>query len=322
MDKGNPELERLWALRKIEEIQSEKDLGLQSPSESEDAIQDIAIQYQIVTDYTSMIVLDEQTFQQHGIERRNAARTAQEHQAQSQRVQAPAQNYRVDQDKPAYQSPAPRIKRSSGGGGGGGGAIDPLSGLLLLGLPFLKKFRRQTGLNQQTTLRYFQLRNRRLPMKKLNQVIFASTTAILGLASTAACADTRLEQVMWTDRGIANPPLSENTSTINESIERFWNLPVPEPTTTTNSTYSEYRPAPRTSYHCQPSREPYRYSTPVEKHTHTTVVKQPNHSISQQKNQRDKRGYFGINLFNMIPLIDIVTGSSETTSSDHVEASR
>jgi Ca-activated chloride channel homolog len=141
VDTTHPELERLWALRKIEEIQSAKDLGIGSPVESEQAMQDIAIHYQLVTDYTSMIVLDDDAFQKHNIERRNAARTAEEHLAQSMRLQTPAQNYRVDQQQPAYQAPAPRIPRESSGGAGGGGAIHPLSVLFLLGLPVLKKFR-------------------------------------------------------------------------------------------------------------------------------------------------------------------------------------
>ena len=142
IDTDNPELERLWALRKIEEIESDKQLGIQSSSESEEAIQDIAIHYQIVTDYTSMIVLDDDSFQRYGIERRNAARTDEEHKAQSQRLLTAPKNYRVDKQQPAYQSPAPRIP-SGGSGGGGGGAIHPISVLFLLGLPLLKKFRRK-----------------------------------------------------------------------------------------------------------------------------------------------------------------------------------
>jgi hypothetical protein len=158
-------------------------------------------------------------------------------------------------------------------------------------------------------------------MKTRKKIMFTSAIMLIGITS-AAHANTRLNQVMWTDRGIANPPLSENTSTIDQSIEHFWNLPIPDPSISTRTTQSECRPTHTPTYRSSPCREPYRYAQPMEKRTHTTVTKQPNHSISQRKDQRDRRGYFGINLFNMIPLIDIVTGSSETTSSDHVEASR
>lgn len=161
-------------------------------------------------------------------------------------------------------------------------------------------------------------------MKKHKQIAIASAIAIITLASLSAHANTRLDQVMWTDRGAANPPLSDNTSTITESIERFWNLPIADQSVTANTTSKITMPNPAVSRYsqCAPNREGYRYNRPMETHTHTVVTKGPNHTISQHKNQRDKRGYFGINLFNIIPLIDIVSGSSETTSSDHVEASR
>ncbi len=139
-DHDHPELERLWALSKIEELQWANKLGLKDSSESNQAIEDIALNYQIVTEQTSMIVLDNEGFNRHGIERRNADRTANERQAQSTRQQTPPKSYRVDQQKPAFQHSTPR---PSSGGGGGGGAIHPLSLLMLIGLPLLKKFKPQ-----------------------------------------------------------------------------------------------------------------------------------------------------------------------------------
>ena len=92
-------------------------------SESEDAIKDLGLAYQIVTDYTSMVVLSDTAFADRGIERRNQTRIAQEQQARSQRSQQPVKNYRVDQKKPAFKFKVPNL-------GGGGGAIDPVSGIV------------------------------------------------------------------------------------------------------------------------------------------------------------------------------------------------
>jgi Ca-activated chloride channel family protein len=92
-------------------------------SESEDAIKDLGLNYQIVTDYTSMVVLSDTAFADRGIERRNQTRITREQQARSQKSQQPAKNYRVDQKKPAFKFKAPNL-------GGGGGAIDPVTGIV------------------------------------------------------------------------------------------------------------------------------------------------------------------------------------------------
>jgi len=138
LDMENPELERLWALSKIEEIKSAEELGIRDSSESKEAVVDLALNYQIVTDETSMIVLDDAGFSRNGIERRNAARIDREHQAQSNRQQSAPKNYQVDQSKPAFENQAPHYSS-----GGGGGAIHPFSLLGLIGLPLLKRFRKQ-----------------------------------------------------------------------------------------------------------------------------------------------------------------------------------
>ncbi len=133
---------------------------------------------------------------------------------------------------------------------------------------------------------------------------------ILGLLclSTAQAHDsTRLNNLMWTDRNATNPPLSRPESTINSSIERFWNLPE-SPTPVRRST-AQPRCAPRPHYHPSHSCNP-RNNPPAK------------NRLVQDQNSRERRGHFGINLFNMIPLIDIVHGSSESSNSDHVEASK
>jgi Ca-activated chloride channel family protein len=124
-DTDNPELERLWAMSRIEEIETLADTGLLDWEESRDAIRDLGVGYQLVTDETSMLVLSDASFDRHGIERRNRQRIAVEHQAQAQRHGQPVRSHRVDPQQPMFRVPAPSI---------GGGAIDPLTGTIALGL--------------------------------------------------------------------------------------------------------------------------------------------------------------------------------------------
>jgi len=120
----NPEIERLWALARIEEHETLADTGLMQRAEAQTAIRDLGVDYQLVTDETSMIVLDDAAFERHGIERRNRERTRIEHTAQARKQAQPVQGHRVDREKPMFDLPAPSI---------GGGAIDPVTGLLALG---------------------------------------------------------------------------------------------------------------------------------------------------------------------------------------------
>jgi Ca-activated chloride channel family protein len=121
IDSDNPELERLWALAMIEKIEAQERIGSMPLAESENAIRDLGLEYQIVTDYTSMVVLSDTAFADRGIERRNQSRIAREQQTRTRKAQQAANNYTVDQQKPAFKFKAPRL-------GGGGGAIDPLTG--------------------------------------------------------------------------------------------------------------------------------------------------------------------------------------------------
>ncbi len=125
IDTDNPELERLWALATIEKIEAMERMGQMPPSESENAIRGLGLSYQIVTDYTSMVVLSDTAFADRGIERHNQIRIAREQQARTQRVPQPAKNYRVDKKKPAFKFKVPDL-------GGGGGAIDPFTGALCI----------------------------------------------------------------------------------------------------------------------------------------------------------------------------------------------
>ena len=121
----NPELERLWAYANIEDIMHEmEDFG--ETSELRQAVVDLGVQYGLVTDYTSMLVVRDEVFQRHGIERHNRERVATEYAAQKQRSRRPAQSRRADGNKPMF----PGFRS----GLGGGGSLDFWYLLLLLPL--------------------------------------------------------------------------------------------------------------------------------------------------------------------------------------------
>jgi Ca-activated chloride channel family protein len=125
----NPEIERLWAMDRIEDIQHRMDIGEAEESEGGEAIAHLGVAYQLVTDETSMVVLSEQAYARHGIERNNLARVAREVTAQATKAAEPVRNYRIDEAQPAFPSQAPRPKW----GGGGGGAVDPFTLALAAG---------------------------------------------------------------------------------------------------------------------------------------------------------------------------------------------
>jgi Ca-activated chloride channel family protein len=128
LDTDNPELERLWALNRTEHFEARQQAGLLPAEEAETAIRDLGLEYQIVTDYTSMVILSDEAFAARGIERRNRERTVREHTAQATRAAQPVRSHRVDEAQPMFPDRAPRK------GWGGGGAVDPVSGVVALSL--------------------------------------------------------------------------------------------------------------------------------------------------------------------------------------------
>ncbi|HEY5604287.1 MAG TPA: VIT and VWA domain-containing protein [Gammaproteobacteria bacterium] len=108
----NPELERLWAFAMVNDIQQEmSDFG--EKADLKQAAADIAKQYGLVTDYTSMVVMREDVFAQRNIARANQQRVQAEHTAQTQRAQRPATERRADTRQPMFSG-----SRASTGGGG------------------------------------------------------------------------------------------------------------------------------------------------------------------------------------------------------------
>lgn len=120
----HPEIERMFGLAQIEEIAMKETVGLTPPEEAEQAIRDLGVKYQLVTDSTSMVVLADDVFEKRGIARNNKQRIAVEHAAQSARAAAPPANVQADRHKPMFGGRAPSLK--------GGGAFDPWMALLAL----------------------------------------------------------------------------------------------------------------------------------------------------------------------------------------------
>lgn len=98
VDHDNPELERLWALSSIDEIMQEVREKGESERLRKDIV-DLGTSYSLVTDYTSMIVVKEDVYENENIDRRNAQRVQRERQAQAAKATAPVKNHQVDKDK-------------------------------------------------------------------------------------------------------------------------------------------------------------------------------------------------------------------------------
>ena len=128
LDNENPEIERLWAMEFVEQIERKTAVGDIDETESRQSISDIGVTYQIVTDETSMVLLSDERFAERGIERQNLRRSAFEAEARNTRASQPVRDRRVDAAKPAFQAPAP-----STGSGNGAGAF----GLELIAVLFL-----------------------------------------------------------------------------------------------------------------------------------------------------------------------------------------
>ncbi|WP_207232122.1 VIT and vWA domain-containing protein [Corallincola spongiicola] len=121
-----PEIERLWAFAQIDELMAEqRDFG--EDADRKDAVVDLAKQYGLVTEYTSMLVLEADRFAEHGIEQKNAQRIETEQKAREIRKSQPVVDRQVDKQNPQYNKP-----RSGFSGGGGSMGWSGLTLLLLV----------------------------------------------------------------------------------------------------------------------------------------------------------------------------------------------
>jgi hypothetical protein len=101
----NPEIERLWAYASIEDAMA----GINDFGEEADLKQriiDLGVEYALVTDYTAMVVMSDEAFNERGIERSNNKRLATEAAARQQRASRPAPSRRVDTASPCTRNPA------------------------------------------------------------------------------------------------------------------------------------------------------------------------------------------------------------------------
>lgn len=135
----HPELERLWALARIEEIEARVRTGLLEAAEGETAVEDLGVAYQVVTDQTSMVVMDDAAYEEHGVERRNRGRVATEVDARARYAAQPVRDRRVDAHEPMFGGrTAPSAGQGAGQGAGafgaGGALLLLLAGGLLAGL--------------------------------------------------------------------------------------------------------------------------------------------------------------------------------------------
>lgn len=95
-DLENPELERMWALAHIEETM--KVIREQGENEKlREQVIKLGTEYSLVTDYTSMLVLNDIELENEGIQRTNYNRVQRERATQQQRASQPTRNHQVDQ---------------------------------------------------------------------------------------------------------------------------------------------------------------------------------------------------------------------------------
>lgn len=134
----NPEIERLWALSAIEDVMT--DIRLNGETDKlRNTIVGLGENYSLVTDYTSMVVLDEQEMEGIGMQRRNADRTNRERTAQQQRQAAPAKNYRVD------NTPDGGMFKGAHSSNIGSGPVGPWFLLIALAAGFIVRRKRNTS---------------------------------------------------------------------------------------------------------------------------------------------------------------------------------
>ena len=148
VDTSNPELERLYALSAIGDLERESWLRTGDESEAKGAILDLALRYSLVTDYTSMVVVAAERKSLYGLGDDNARRRATEQAAAATRARQGNAVQVVTGGKPlagprAAHAPSRAAQRSSGGGRGGGGALGPLFLVPVVSLAWLARRRRR-----------------------------------------------------------------------------------------------------------------------------------------------------------------------------------
>lgn len=141
----NPEIERIWAYATVEDLMREID-NFGETADIKQGVIDIGTEYGLVTDYTSMVVVEEEVFQQLGIDRSNKRRLEREYANREKRAARPIRQRRVDTQQPMFRHNRPTMNVFSGGAG----ALDPVSLLAFSPLLWGLKRRRKEKTNLET----------------------------------------------------------------------------------------------------------------------------------------------------------------------------
>ncbi len=126
---NNPEIERLWAFSKINDLQGQTEMYGEN-ADTKQALIDLGVEHGIVTENTSMIVMREEQFIARGINRSNKKRLKKEKQAQIKRAAQPVTSHNQNHSAKQPMFQGNRANHSSGGGAFG-------AGWLLIFLPIL-----------------------------------------------------------------------------------------------------------------------------------------------------------------------------------------
>ena len=148
IDEANPELERLYALAAIADLERAKWLDGKSEGETKDGIIDMALAYSLVTDYTSMVVVAEGRKAAYGLGHRNADRRTREQDAARARAQVGNLVQIQTSGRPlagpkAAHAPSRAKRRRRVGGGGAIGPIELLGVMGLIALGVTRRKRRE-----------------------------------------------------------------------------------------------------------------------------------------------------------------------------------
>ncbi len=111
----------VYALDSLEHAVMKETVGAVSTEDTETTIRELGLKYQLVTDYTSMVVLSDGDFTRRGIGRTNKQRVEVEEHARSSRGARPQSSSRADAVHPMFNGPAYSTK--------GAGPFDPLMAL-------------------------------------------------------------------------------------------------------------------------------------------------------------------------------------------------
>lgn len=137
-DESTPELERLWAYAQVHWLEYQRDMQLADATEANTQIGKLGVDYQLVTDETSMILLDDEDFTRLGIDPTNRDRTQREADARKLRSEGDPVDHSVAVD-PAFAGTSGTGLQYSGSdsdSGSGGGALGGDDAVVLVLLAF------------------------------------------------------------------------------------------------------------------------------------------------------------------------------------------